>query len=273
MSNLIRFNSFVVKEDKGVVIDSNQKILEKLNKIKSDLRMVNVGGSKEADTDGFISGLTAEVVEELVEPDKEDNYEAVSMQAQSIIDEANAEAERIIAQAQAQAEAVLAAAREEGYKAGIKEGNDEVRSNISELETEYSDRRRELEEEYEKKFSKMEPMLVDTLLKVFSKVTHTMAEDKKDMILCLINSVMRNTDISREFYIRVSPLDYKFVMNNQGRIESAVAKDAHVEIAEDTSLGRNECIIETDAGVFDCSLDIQLENLIKDIRLLSCLGD
>ena len=32
---------------------------------------------------------------------------------------------------------------------------------------------------------------------------------------------------------------------------------------------KNECIIETDAGVFDCSLDIELNNLIKDIKLLS----
>ena len=120
--------------------------------------------------------------------------------------------------------------------------------------------------------SEIEPELVDTLLKVFSKVTHTMAEDKKDMIICLINSVMNNTDISREFIIHVSPDDYRFTISNQHLISSAVSKDTRIEITEDATLKRNECLIETDAGVFDCSLDVQLDNLIKDIRILSCMG-
>ena len=55
-------------------------------------------------------------------------------------------------------------------------------------------------------------------------------------------------------------------------ISGAVSKDTQIEITEDSALKRNECLIETDAGVFDCSLDVQLDNLIKDIRLLSCMG-
>ena len=45
----------------------------------------------------------------------------------------------------------------------------------------------------------------------------------------------------------------------------------NLDIVADTTMKKNECIIETDAGVFDCSLDIELNNLIKDIKLLSCM--
>ena len=69
----------------------------------------------------------------------------------------------------------------------------------------------------------------------------------------------------------VSPEDYKFLTNNQGKIYCAVSKEINLDIVADTTMKKNECIIETDAGVFDCSLDIELNNLIKDIKLLSCM--
>ena len=34
-------------------------------------------------------------------------------------------------------------------------------------------------------------------------------------------------------------------------------------------LKENECVIETNAGVFDCSLGVELEELSRKLRLLS----
>ena len=42
-----------------------------------------------------------------------------------------------------------------------------------------------------------------------------------------------------------------------------------LEIVSDGGLTGNQCIIETDTGIFDCSMDVQLKNLIKDLRSLS----
>lgn len=271
MSNLIKFNSFVVKPDNSIVIDSNKKVIEKINQIQENVKNYSFVNGK-ADADGFVSGINAQVVETLVEPEQVDSM-VTRKEAEDMLSVARNEADSILAQARSDAQSFIESAKEQGFAQGVKAAELEIEEKIKALEAEYSEKKRALDAEYEAKVAKIEPMLVDTLLRVFSKVTHTMAEDKKDMILCLINSVMRNTDISKEFYIRVSPEDYKFTLNNQSKIYSSVAKDVHIEISEDTSLGRNECIIETDAGVFDCSLDIQLENLIKDIRLLSCLNE
>ena len=43
----------------------------------------------------------------------------------------------------------------------------------------------------------------------------------------------------------------------------------NVELLEDVTLGKNECMIETGNGVFDCSLGTQLEALNEELRLLS----
>ena len=60
---------------------------------------------------------------------------------------------------------------------------------------------------------------------------------------------------------------------NRDKIINAVRKDVHIEIVTDPSMKRNECLIDTDTGVYDCSLDIQMENLINDIRILACTGE
>ena len=82
---------------------------------------------------------------------------------------------------------------------------------------------------------------------------------------------MMHADNSKDFIIKVSPDDYKFLVNNQGKIYCAMSKEIQMDIVEDVTMKKNECIIETDTGVFNCSLDIELNNLIKDLKLLSCV--
>ena len=74
----------------------------------------------------------------------------------------------------------------------------------------------------------IEPELVETITEVFRKITYTVAEDNKEIIIGLINGVMKNSDISNEFVIRVSPDDYRFLVNNQGKIYCAVSKEVNM---------------------------------------------
>lgn len=272
MSNLLKYNSFTVKESDNVVIDSNQKVMDKINSIKKNIRTTDIIAPNPPDADGFVMGLNAKVVEELTEPDEAATEEDVSIQIEEMLEAARNEAEEIVNQAHREAEQFINAAKSQGYEQGLKSAASEVETHKRQLEAEYRGRREQLEKEYDDRVAQLEPMLVDTLLKVFSRVTHTIAEDKKDMIIYLINSVMGNADTGREFVIHVSPEDYKFTVSNQSMISRAVSKDVHIDITEDSTLERNQCLIETDAGAFDCSLDVQLDNLIKDIKLLSCMN-
>ena len=42
-----------------------------------------------------------------------------------------------------------------------------------------------------------------------------------------------------------------------------------MEVIEDISLRKNECLIETEGGIFDCGLGTQLAELSRKLRLLS----
>ena len=99
--------------------------------------------------------------------------------------------------------------------------------------------------------AEMEPQLVDTLLEVFTKITGAIAENKRGMILTLISGVLRNIELSSEYIIRVSDADYNYLASNKQLIKNELAKEVKLDICVDTEFKRNQCVIETDIGVFD----------------------
>ena len=183
----------------------------------------------------------------------------------------NAEAEEILAQAQAQAGQIREEAKKEGFNSGTIESERQLTEKKQELEQQHAQLARQLEEDYEQRRNDMEPQIVEALLAVFTEVTHTVSEDNKEIVLHLINNVLKNVENSHSYSIKVSPDDYNFVLNNQGKIYCAMNNEVNLDIVQDMALKQNECMIETDSGVFNCSLDVELHNLIKQIKLLSCM--
>lgn len=279
MSNILKKGSAVYKEER--IIDYNEILKEKIKSF-TELSEKN---KKRMDSDGFVNGLDAPVIEvdddmsyaglsqaaTLESESADDIINNARQEADDIIDEANKQAEIILSEAKGQAEEVQSEAHENGYNEGLLSAQNEYNDKAMQLENEYNAKVSELEEQYSKMREEIEPDLVNTLMDVFEKVTHTIAEDNKEIVLHLINNVMKNVDNSHEFVIKVSPEDYQFVADNQGKIYCAMSSEVNLEVVQEASLKSSECIIETDTGVFNCSLDIELNNLIKEIKLLSCI--
>lgn len=272
MSNLLKYNHVVVKNEDKHVIDSNE-LLKNILSAKKNTTSGNTFAEKSIpDPDGFVCGIDAARVEKLIsdEEEQQDDNNA------GILEDARKQAEDILEDAKKQAEDILKDARKNGYKEGYEKGSIESKQKSDDLqaklEADYKSMSEKLQNEYDEKYQVMESELVDTLMEVFSKVTLTIAEDKKDLVLLLIQRTLKDADANKDFLIRVSDVDYGFVMNSIDKLYDCVSLDSKIEVVRDNTLKKNQCIIETDAGAFDCSLDIQLEGLISEIKLLSCLN-
>jgi flagellar assembly protein FliH len=266
LSNLLKRGSTIAKEER--VIDYNDIIKEKISKM-----MVQTPERKKAepDEDGFIHGLDAEVVEQLV-TDDDDEAGMTSEQAAAKISEANAEAERIIAQANQQADEIIKGTesasqnavnqgREKGYNEGMIRAQGEIEAS-----------KRQLEAEYEEKKAAIEPQLVEVMTEVFKSVITSEAVDNQDILMHLIDTALSGAEKNHEYTIKVSPADYDYVSANQGKISCHVDRGIDIEVLEEPSFEKNQCVIETDGTVFDCSLNVEMDNLIKKIKMLSCMG-
>ena len=126
-----------------------------------------------------------------------------------------------------------------------------------------------MEDDYQKKYDEIEPQIVNTVLDVIGKVTGVVYEANKDIIIHLINRVLKDVEASNEYVIKVSSADYQFLIEKQSKIYAASAKDMNIDIVEDSSLSAGQCVIETDGGIFDCSLDVTMNQLVNDIKMLA----
>ncbi len=47
-----------------------------------------------------------------------------------------------------------------------------------------------------------------------------------------------------------------------------MGQNATLDLVTIHSMAEGDCTIETDTGVFECGMDVQLDNLIRDIQSL-----
>ena len=197
-----------------------------------------------------------------------------------MVEEAHAEAERIIAEAQEQADQLLSDAEEkaralksnaveEGRQEGYKAGQIEALNDYSEKEKALYDREGALKNEYIRKEAEMESELLDTILDVFSKFFSIEFSDRKEILLKLIENALSGIENSKEFLIHVSPSQLSAINEKKDYLREKVGESASIDIIEDPALSEGGCLIETDGGVFDCSVETELDSLIKDLRALS----
>lgn len=262
LSNLYKQQFVIAQDQVKRVINSNAIVAERLEMAAREIK-----GSLVPGEDGFAEGILAEKVD-VVDEEKIDYVENAKMEAEQILGEAKEQADRLLKEAHEHTERVLAEAKEQGYQEGQQRQQEEFEQIKNELEQEYQQKKAELDSDYQEKFEHMEKDLVDVILDVFNKVFHIQFDNKKHILMYLINNAILNIEGEKSFRIRVARGNLLFLENHKEEMLDRVGHDVELEIVADSMMDGNDCVIETESGVFDCSLGVQLENLIKDIRSL-----
>ena len=270
-SNLYKAGFVHLGED-ARVIDMNA-ILEKRLKEEAERRSRQPEHELVAAQDGFTEGLNAEKVDVLLEPDAEAaSQQNASIQEQEQLRQEIEEARNELASLQAQLEIdqmkakAFEEANEQGYQEGYRKGLDSVQ----ELQKQCEDERLQQEQEYQKKLEEMEPLMVDTLCDVYSHIFKVEAKEHKELVLKLLQDTLLKVDGTGSIIVHVAKEDYAYVQEQKGALlEEAGMQSGSVEIVSDAALARAQCMIETEGGVYDCSLDTELAELKRRLMLLA----
>ncbi len=267
LSNLYKQYFVQNQPDNARVINPN--ILLELRREKELERQRETQKQQEELARSFEAGIVREDTEVIEEVEPVDELALAREEAERILNDAKIQAEEVLNQAYFDAKNL----REDARVQGIAEANitmqKELEAARTELSEEYERRSRELEADYTKKRVEMERDLVDVILDVFNKVFHIQFDNKKHILMHLIDDAILNIEGDRKFRIKVADSNVLFLENHREDILERVGHGIELEFIADSTMDGNDCLIETDSGVFDCSLGTQLENLIKDIRSLS----
>ena len=290
MSSQSLFKAGFVKLDADDVrvINSNDRISQRLEALrKTPSYQEAVMEEEEAYMDEAENDETAaaepdgQADAQLIESSLDENatklIEQANSRAEQIIAEANAQAQQIIAEtkAQSQADANMAQqqAQQQGYTKGYSEGNQKAVQEAQAKMAELSEKEAAMEQEYQDKLGNMEPYLVDKLTDIYDHIFAVDLSEYRNVIFHLISNTLHALENTDTYLIHVSEQDYQFVSMQKAQIaEDGGIKPSMLEFVEDRTLGKNECLIETPDGIYDCSLSVQLSELKRKLLLLSYSG-
>lgn len=271
-SNLVKQFFMTLPEDKETfVIDNNDRIRRRLEEL---------GRVQEDSEGGFVSGLAvADVIE--VSEDTSGNVIKAQDEAKEFLEQAKAEAEQARAQAKAEAEHIIEEARaqaqaerqevlEQAKQQGYMEGMSRAQAHEGAMEQEYLEKTRALEEEYQQQIDVLEPDMVEAITDIYEHIFHVELSSYREILTGLISDVLHKLEGNKSFIIHVSKDDYAYVnMQKKQILAGTVSENTAVDVVEDAAVARNECMIETENGIFDCGLGTQLSELRKRLRLLA----
>ncbi|MCR5581213.1 MAG: hypothetical protein K6F66_06450 [Pseudobutyrivibrio sp.] len=274
-------------ETEQLVIDSNelakQLILKQEKEYKAKLleeeREKRLAAMREAGEE-IPDGMDADEFLGLADTIMQKEEVDVSAQTEELLADARAEADRIIADANAQAEEIISAAqlnadalknlaRQDGEKEGYNEGTqraalelqtskNQMQAEVDQIQSEFMERQLNLERE-----------IVEMCLPVFEHVFSAELSGRKDVIYHLLDHCIMKIERTGQMQIKVSDANAEYIKSKKEEIQGKIGAEVGLDIIADPLLNDSQCIIETDGGIFDCSIDTELENLIREIKALS----
>ena len=290
LSSQSLFKAGFVKLDADAVrvINSNDRISQRLESLRElpsyppESKQEEEAYMDEAENDETAAAepdvqSDAQLIESSLNENATKLIEQANSRAEQIIAEANAQAQQIIADAQAQSQAdagrALEQAQQQGYTQGYSEGNQKAVQETQAKMAELSEKEAAMEREYQEKLDNVEPYLVDKLTDIYDHIFAVDLSEYRNVIFHLISNTLNELENTDTYLIHVSEQDYQFVSMQKTQIaEDGGVKPSMLEFVEDRTLGKNECLIETPDGIYDCSLSVQLSELKRKLLLLSYSG-
>ncbi len=261
MSNLLKtgFQGFTSFNAEPYVIDVNSRTIKTEKDTGKIIRPLEEKNDEEQND-------TGETANKVILDD------ALDM-AKTLREDARIQAAKILSDAEKDAEEIRETARKEGYQQGLEEGNMEAmkRADVylenihKEQEIVIQEARQQMEEE----LACSQNQMIDISCMLIEKLTGILVDEYRPVMLHIINNTLSDADTSKKFIIKVSEENYAYVLDNHDRLVGAGNPNISIEIYGDTKLDNRQCIIESDNGIVDLSMDVQIKNLITAIKLMS----
>ena len=167
-------------------------------------------------------------------------------EARRILAEARAQAQQILDQANHEGEEIRQRAHQEGYEEGLGQYTEQTTQALMQIE--------QFRDAIEPEYIKLVSACVE---KIIGKELRT----EPRTIVSIVRTALKDATQQREINVRVNPDDVDTLRSNQRRLFDVLARAGNIEIREDESVRRGGCIVVTELGTIDASLDRQLTAL------------
>lgn len=175
---------------------------------------------------------------------------------------ATKEAARILAEAEADAERIIEEAKEhaaETHQRGYEEGRQLAYAEFTGTLMQRLQRLDLIE-------AQLEPHYVNLVASIVEKVIGHELESSPQAIVGIVRNALADARQQREIIVRVNPEDIEHLRKNQARLMEVLARAQSIDVREDAQVTRGGCIVVTELGTIDASLERQMDALRNAIN-------
>jgi len=197
-----------------------------------------------------------------------------------IIKDAEEKASQIMDDAKQKSLEVREAAREEGYKTGLEEGYEKgIQEGQAKGRQQGLDTAREMIEEAleikqraletkERIVKEAEEEIIRIVMEIARKIVGEQFKTDREAILGPVKKALEKCAFSARVIMKVSPEDYDVVELSKSRLMAEIEGISQIEIIAEDTLSQGSCLLETDAGFINSSLEVQLDRIEEAFREL-----
>jgi type III secretion protein L len=168
---------------------------------------------------------------------------------QAVIAAAQQEAKRIVSGAQAAYEAE----RQKGFEKGVQEGSIQISEHMMDTIAKSV-----------QSLGSFEQQIIDLVMKALTRILGEMED--KDRVTRVVRQSLNLVRNQKRVTLKVNPLDARYL---EGAI-SDIIKDypgiGYIDVVADARVPAGSCMLESDIGVVDARLDIQLEAIRRSLQ-------
>jgi len=165
-----------------------------------------------------------------------------AVEAGEVLEKARREAERILEEARGAYEAE----KKRGYEEGLEEGKGDIVERMMETVGKTVDY-----------FATVEQTLCDIVLEAVNKIVGEL--DDGELVLKIVRNALRLVRNQKQVTLRVAQEDLDNVRKRIQEIMGDFPGIDFIDVTPDSRLRANGCVLESEIGVVDASLDVQLE--------------
>lgn len=152
--------------------------------------------------------------------------------------------------------------REKGYREGFEKGIKDADEKIKNLVEEYKKSLNSLNTLREKIYEEAQSEMILIVKEALKKIVASEIKSSEEFILNVVKETVKNVVETKKIVIKVSPEDYRYLSENREKLDSSLS-GKEIELVEDPAITRGGCIIQTDMGEIDSTVETKLEEVLN----------
>ncbi|WP_285766594.1 flagellar assembly protein FliH [Peribacillus sp. SI8-4] len=150
-------------------------------------------------------------------------------------------------------------AQKEGYQQGVEDG---IQKGYNEIAGEIANAKHVVEsskKDYHQHIESSESVILELAMNVAAKIIESEIEKDDASYLSIVKKAIKEVRDYREVQLHIHPVHYQSILSHKEELVAIFPKDTELYIYPDDELEANSCIIESEKGRIDASVDSQLE--------------